>query len=101
MPRIFVDVEGMGMEGLRTAVEAVVASFDIALSSLVPTPSFTVCIMPFDIDPFDISSLKIWASFERFSSRTYVSKFPNWLYELVQMPLTRFGELLSTHVALS
>lgn len=56
MPRIFVDVEGMGMEGLRTAVEAVVASSDIALSSLVPTPSFTVCIMPFDIDPFDISS---------------------------------------------
>jgi hypothetical protein len=54
-PRIFVDVDGIGMEGLRTAAEAFVASSDIVLSSSVPVPPLPGCSMPFDMNPLDIA----------------------------------------------
>lgn len=55
IPRIFIDVEGMGMEGLRTAAEAVVASSDIVSRSLVPAPPLPECNTPFDMNPLDMA----------------------------------------------
>ena len=53
-PRIFVEVDGMGIEGLRTAVAAVAASPDFVMSFVCGFPCSSTDVEPFGRDLLDM-----------------------------------------------